>query len=93
MFNKSFFQKNSICIILDLCKLYFSHTFNPEYSPESLQNKVQFDLRFYNCRRANENVQMFKVDTFGVFLEVESNRKYVANEISKQKIIKKIRPG
>lgn len=40
----------------DLRQLYNSQLMDPDFSPISLQNKVQFDLRFYFCRRGNENI-------------------------------------
>ena len=49
-----------------------------DFSPESLQNKVQFDLRFYNCRHANENIQFFTRDTFEVKVDIDTGLKYIA---------------
>ncbi len=37
-------------------KLYNRREMDPDNHPQSLQNKVQFDIRFFMCRRRNENL-------------------------------------
>ena len=50
-------------------------------SPETLQNKVPFDIRFFFCRRANENIHKFKKDTFAVQWDSDTNLRYVVKQI------------
>ena len=54
---------------------------DPTISPETLQNKVQFDIRFYFCERANENIEKFTKDTFIVQLNPDTNIRYVVKKI------------
>ena len=37
---------------------------DPKSGPVALQRKVQFDLRFYFCRRGMENIDSMKKDAF-----------------------------
>ena len=60
-------------LITDLRKLQL----DPDYSPESLQNKVQWDLRFYFARRANENIDQFTKGTFKLNRHAATNLKYI----------------
>ena len=45
--------------ISDLKKIYSSKVLDPNLGPQQLQDKVQFDIRFYFVRRANENIDKF----------------------------------
>ena len=44
----------------DWIKMYNHELLNPDKGPLSLQHKVQFDLRFYFCRRGMENMDKMK---------------------------------
>jgi hypothetical protein len=46
----------------DRRKLYTSLYVSPK-TPLELQNKVQFDIRFYFCRRGNENMPQMRKST------------------------------
>ena len=49
----------------DIRKLYTSLYLSPK-TPSGLKNKVQFDIRFYFCRRGNENMPQMHKSTFMV---------------------------
>ena len=57
-------------------ELYTSLHLNPN-TPVGLANKVQFDVRLYFCRRANENMESMTKSTFCVKVDENTNRKYV----------------
>ena len=63
--------------VLDLRQLYTSKHMEPDNTPQSLQNKVQWDIRFNFCRRANENIEKFTKDTFTVCLDEDTGLHYV----------------
>ena len=66
-------------------KLYNSATLNPNNgNPQSLQDKVQFDLRFYFISRANENIDQFKKDTFVMLVDPNTGLKYVKKNKDEQ---------
>ena len=54
----------------DLRKIY---NFMSCDSPRSLADKVQFDIRFYFCRRGCENIHAMTKDTFEVCVDGEGN--------------------
>lgn len=70
--NSSFFHKPP-----DLFKLYNSAECNPDHSTKSLQQKVQFDIRFYFARRGAENIAEMEVDTFQIVYDPQAKVKYV----------------
>jgi hypothetical protein len=57
--------------------LYQHIEMDPSNTPKSLQNKVQFDLRFFLCRRGNENVYEMTKTTFEVTTDPYTGLKYV----------------
>ena len=62
---------------LDLRKLYTSKCMDPDINPETLQNKVQWDLRFYFARRENENIDKFTKGTFQLKKHTDSGLRYI----------------
>ena len=56
--------KHQFNYFLDLIKLYNHPEMNPDVGPLQLQNKVQFDIRYYFCRRGQENISDMTADTF-----------------------------
>ena len=46
-------------------------------TPSVLQNKVQFDIRFYFCRRGNENMLQMHKSTFMVKKDSKTGLKYM----------------
>ena len=50
----------------DRVKMYNSKYMDPDFSSESLQRKVQFDIRLYFARRGCENMETIKKDHFKV---------------------------
>ena len=57
--------------------MYSHRLLDPDGDPTTLQNKVQWDLRFYFARRANENIDKFTKGTFAVKLHEDSGLRYV----------------
>ena len=68
----------------DLQRLYNSKHLDPSVSPQTLQDKVQFDIRFYFIRRANENIDKFTKDTFTLCVDANTGRKYIKKQIDEQ---------
>ena len=68
----------------DLRKLYTHPLMDPDMNPTTLQNKVQWDLRFYFARRANENIDKFTKATFKFMQHEESGLKYVVKSYDEQ---------
>jgi hypothetical protein len=60
----------------DLHKLYSSDELSLN-TPRGLFNKVQFDVRYYFCRRGQENIRSMTKDTFKVTIDSDTGRKYV----------------
>ena len=54
---------------------------NPLTSPQTLQNKVEFDIRFFFCRRVNENILKFQKDTSIIQLDPDTNLRYVTKQM------------
>ena len=66
-------------------KLYNSNILNPNNgNPQSLQDKVQFDLWLYFICRANGNIDQFNKDTFTLEIDPASGFKFVHKQIDKQ---------
>ena len=57
---------------------------DPDISPQTLQNKVQWDLRFYFARRANENIDKFTKGTFQLKRHTESGLRYIEKTFDEQ---------
>ena len=70
--------------VSDLRKLYSSQAINPTVSPQTLQDKVQFDIRFYFIRRANENIDQFTKKTFVLEVDPNTGLKYIRKEQDQQ---------
>jgi len=64
----------------DRRKLYTSLHLSPK-TPLGLQNKVQFDIRFYFCMRGNENIPQMHKSTFMVKKDSKSGLKYIVKTI------------
>lgn len=61
----------------DLVKIYNSPELDPDASPQSLLNKVQFDIRYYFCRRGNEKMEDMTKDTFKLMFDNTTKIAYV----------------
>ena len=57
---------------------------DPYNSPETLQNKVQWDIRFYFARCANENIDKFTKFTFELKTHANTGNKYIAKVYDEQ---------
>ena len=57
-------------------KIYTSTHLDPT-KPQTLQNKVQMDIRFFFCRRANENIDVFTKETFAIEQDSDTGLRYV----------------
>ena len=76
--NKSLDLVQNICSqFSDRVKLYNHKLLDPRSGPEALQRKVQFDLRFYFCRRGMENIDTMKKDAFQFKYNSESKEWFV----------------
>ncbi len=65
----------------DLKKLYYSNQMNPnDDDPQFLQNKVQFDIRFYFWHCGNKNIYEFTKDTFSVKTHLQSGLHYLVKQ-------------
>ena len=71
------FLKYCFVLYIDLLKLYNSKDLDPDFSPHSLQNKVQFDIRYYLCRQANENFHAMTKEFFQLVYDPETQMTYV----------------
>ena len=56
---------------------------DPDGTAHSLQNKVQFDIRFYLLRRGSENAIDFTKDTFKLITDENTKLKFVIKAIDK----------
>ena len=73
------------CCIEDLHKLYNSDVLNPNKGClQALQDKVQFDIRFYFIRRANENIDKFTKDTFVMHIDPASGFKFIKKQMDEK---------
>ena len=70
--------------LIDLLKLYNHKCMDPDGDPQTLQNKVQWDLCFYFARRANENFDKFTKGTFKVKKHEESGLHYIVKRFDEQ---------
>ena len=50
---------------------------DPDCGPQQVQNKVQFDIWFYLCRRDWENFQAMDKETFALQYDVDTKIAYV----------------
>ena len=62
---------------LDLEKLYSSPHMDPDRGPKELFNKVQFDIRYYFCRRGFENIYDMTKGTFSFATDPNTGISYV----------------
>ena len=51
---------------------------DPDGDRDSLQRKVQFDIRFYFCRRGAENMETMKKTMFAVWINDKTGEEYVS---------------
>ncbi|CAG2236087.1 KCTD1_15 [Mytilus edulis] len=64
----------------DRRKMYTSIYLSPN-TPFGLQNKVQFDIRLYFCRRGMENMPQMTKSTFSVKTDPKTGLKYVVKTL------------
>ncbi len=50
---------------------------DPDNCPQSLQNKVQFDICFFICRRENENLYDMNKATFALKMDEATKIRYI----------------
>ena len=60
----------------DLETMYKSKFLDPDIGPKELQNKVQFDIRYYFARRGTENIYTM-TNTFKVVTDSETQIAYI----------------
>lgn len=65
MIGKGYVEHHSVINESDRWKLYDSKHMSPD-TPCGIQNKVQFDIRLYFCRRSVENVHSMSRSLFQV---------------------------
>ena len=77
--------------------MYTSQFMDPDISANSLQRKVQFDIRLYFARRGCENMENMKKDHFKLHFDMKSEGWFVVkakDELTKNhKDIEKIVSG
>ena len=61
----------------DLHQIYYSKHLDPENNVRTLQNKVQWDIRFYFARRGGEGIATMKRSTFKLSCNPETNLTYI----------------
>ena len=57
---------------------------DPDYLPKTLQNKVQFDIWYYFCRRGGENIHSMTKDTLELNFDVDSKIAYLKKKRDEQ---------
>ena len=57
--------------------IYNSPQLDPDKGPQELQNKVQFDIRFYMMRRGAENIEKMTKNTFQLHSDQETGIAFV----------------
>lgn len=68
----------------DLYEIYHSPHLDPELGPQQLRNKVEWDLRFYFCRRGKQNIYTFTKDTFKLSHHEEWDLRYIEKAIDEE---------
>ena len=74
---KQFNLVNFFCVS-DRVKMYTHPYMDPDGGRESLQRKVQFDIRFYFCRRGAENMESMQRSMFAVKIDDKTQIEYVS---------------
>lgn len=64
----------------ELATVYNSKYLN-QGTPEGLQNKVQFDVRFYFARRGAENMHGMTKSTYEIVTDTDTGKRYVAQKV------------
>ncbi len=72
-----------------MAAIYNSPYLDPACGPRELQNKVQWDIRFYFARRGKENFYEMKKNTFEVVTDKTTGLKYVRKAIDEKTRITK----
>ena len=65
-------------------KVYSSCDLDPNFHPKSLQNKLQWDLRFYFARHGTENMYKMKKDHFKLWYDEVLDLRYVELAVSEE---------
>jgi hypothetical protein len=68
-------------MFLDVAKMYTCQYLDPTKGPKELQNKVQWDIRFYFARRGKENFSEMTKQSFKVLTDPATGLKYVKKAI------------
>ena len=71
------FRNINVFIFLDLIKLYNHPKLDPDAGPRQLLNKVQFNIRFYLCRRGNGNFLLVEKDHFALDYYTKTSKAFV----------------
>ena len=82
--SKCCFSITKFCFISDVNKIYTSHDLDPDFTPKSLQNKVQWDLQFYFALRGTENMYTMKKDYFKLCYDKVQDLRYVELAVDKE---------
>ena len=64
--------------------MYFSPLLDPELNVRSLQNKVQWDIRYYFARRGGEGIQFMTKKTFALKRDPDTRFSYIAKVVDKE---------
>ena len=63
--------------IVDRLKLCHHKLMDPDGGRISLQNKVQFDIRFHFCHRGHENMHLMQRSMFTIKTDYKTNTEYI----------------
>ena len=74
-----------MCIFYtDLHQIYYSEHLDPELNVRSLQNKVQWDIRFYFARHGGEGIQQMTKKTFALKRDPDTNFCYIVKVVDEE---------
>ena len=74
----------SFFCLTDLNQIYYSTLLDPELNVRSLQNKVQWDIRFYFARRGGEGIQNMTKSTFALKKDPDTEFCYIAKVVDEE---------
>lgn len=66
-----------LIFFVDIYQIYNSPHLNHEVGPVQLRNKVEWDIRYYFCRRGKENLYVFTKETFKLKHNEEQDLCYI----------------
>ncbi|CAB3989796.1 Hypothetical predicted protein [Paramuricea clavata] len=74
---KGFTKSHAAVSPEELYDIYHSRHLDPDAGPRALQNKVQWDMRFYFARRGSKNMYNMTKTTFTIKMDEKTGMQYV----------------